>query len=292
MNTRNIESRARLALRVLLLSIVALSPSVGAEGRQKMRAEEIIAKHAESIGSAETLSSISSRIILGNAVATFREPGTGQVGGRAVLASEGDKSMLALVFDNTNYPHEKVGYDGDDVTASYVRPGVRSTLGDFLLTHRSILKQGLLGGVLSSSWPFLDGADARAKLDASGPKKMDGRRVYEIKYLPKGGSDVRISLFFDAETFRHVRTEYTRVISAPQGLTPADSARQRESRYKMVEEFSDFKRESGIMLPHTYRIKLDLDTLTGSFVAEWNLNLTQFSFNQKIEPGSFKMSGV
>lgn len=255
-----------------------------------MRPEEIIAKHLESIGPAETLSSINSRIIVGVAVVTFREPGTGQVGGRAVLASEGDKSMLGIVFDNTNYPHEKVGYDGDDITASYIRPGVRSTLGDFLVTHTAILKHGLLGGALTSAWPLLDASSMRAKLESSGPKKMDGRQVYEIKYLPKGGSDVRINLFFDAGTFHHVRTEYARVISAPQGLTPADSARQRETRYKMVEEFSDFKRESGIVLPHTYRIKLDLDTLTGTFAAEWELSFSQFSFNQKIEPGSFKMS--
>lgn len=274
-----------------VLSLALLLSSHGSAGaNQKMSSEEIIAKHMEAIGSTETLSSISSRIIVGEAVATFKEPGTGQVGGRAVFASEGTKSMLGLVFDNTNYPHDKVGYDGDRITSSYVRPGVRSTLGDFLVTHTSILKHGLFGGTLSSAWPLLDASKARAKFDASGPKKVDGRQVYEVKYLPKDGSDVRISLFFDAETFHHVRTEYTRLISAPQGLTPADSARQRESRYKMVEEFADFKRVSGLTLPHTYRIKLNLDTLTGSFVAEWDLNFSQFSFNQKIEPGSFKMS--
>ena len=61
-------------------------------------------------------------------------------------------------------------------------------------------------------------------------------------------------------------------------------------RYKMVEEFSLFKLERGLNLPHIYTIKLTVDTTSGTFLAEWVIKLTQFDFNQKIDPIAFNVS--
>ena len=60
-----------------------------------------------------------------------------------------------------------------------------------------------------------------------------------------------------------------------------------ERRYKLVEEFSLFRVESGLNLPHIYRIEFAADTQSGTFLAEWTATLTQFAFNQPIDPAAF-----
>jgi len=278
----------RVAAMMLLLSCLSGASEAQA---QKLKAEEIIAKHLEAIGATETLQSISSRVSTGTVVVTFKEPGTGQLGGRVVLASEGPKSMMAMAFDNaTNYPHERIGYDGKDVTGGYVHPGSRSSLGDFLLTHQVILKQGLWGGELSQAWMLLN-PNRKVKVEAGGMKKIGDRQTYQLKCYPSG-SDLKIAMYFDAETFHHVRTEYERSVIAQMGSSPEASANQSETRYKLVEEFSDFKKEGGLTLPHAYRINLEITTgRAGAVKAQWDLSLSDFKFNQRIEPGSFDVDG-
>ncbi|HET6669816.1 MAG TPA: hypothetical protein VFH15_06250 [Pyrinomonadaceae bacterium] len=273
---------------IVLLTAMAAGSSIGTGfADQKMKAEELVAKHLESIAPAETLASVKTRIVTGTVVVTFREPATGQLGGRMVMASAGNKNMLGMIFDNsTNYPAEKIGFDGDEVSGSYVRPGARSTLADFMLTHRTIVKQGLVGGALSQSWPLLDLTSKKPKLEMSGTRKIGERQAYQLKYFPSGGSDLQVSLFFDVETFQHLRTEYNRTIVAAIGSTPDTSARQRESRYKMVEDFSDFRKEGPLMLPHKYRIQLELAG-QGTFKAEWDMTLEQVRFNNRLDPKSF-----
>src|SRR6185369_3197794 len=226
----------RIAIVLLLLS--PLDSATHAQA-QKLKADEIIAKNLEALGGAETLQSVSNRVSLGTVVVTFKEPGTGQLGGRVVIASEGPKSMLAMTFDNaTNYPHERIAYDGKEVSGGYVHPGSRSSLGYFLLTNQAILKQGIWGGELSQAWLLLN-PNRKVKIEAGGMKKIGDRQTYLLKCYPTN-SDLKISMYFDAETFHHVRTEYERSVIAQMGGTPETSANQSETRYKLVEEFSDF----------------------------------------------------
>ena len=124
-------------------------------------------------------------------------------------------------------------------------------------------------------------------LEYSGLKTVNNRTLHELKYLARGGSDLQVSLFFGQANFRHVRTEYELVIAAPTGDRAYTNIEEREIRYKMVEEFSDFKIEEGLTLPHTYKIKLLVDSKGGTFLADWEITLTQFSFNQPIDPNSF-----
>src|ERR1041384_6195627 len=113
-------------ISAMMLLLTCLSSASEAQV-QKLKAEEIIAKHLEAMGGSETLHSVTTRVASGTVVATFKAPTTAQIGGRAVLASEGPKTVVAMMFENTasNYPHEKIGYDGRDVSGSYVRPGQR-----------------------------------------------------------------------------------------------------------------------------------------------------------------------
>ena len=174
--------------------------------------------------------------------------------------------------------------------AAYILPGSRSALGSFLMTHSLIFKQGLMGGTLSSAWPLLDLTKRNVELEYSGEKKVGNQMLHELKYVPRGGSDVQIKIYFDLDTFKHVRTEYERTIAGIIGdrsyVTPGTG---RETRFKMVEEFSDFRKESELNLPHTYKINLITDTDAGTLLTDWTIKLTQFTFNEKIDPNSFSI---
>lgn len=279
--------RALLAC-ALVAAAWAAAPPPRARAGDRLKPEEIVARHLEAVGAAETRGSIKTRIAVGTVALAFKAPKLAQGLGRAVFASEGEQNIFGMVFDNSpDYPYEKVGFDGKKVTVSYVRPGVRSPLGDFLFTHKAIVRGGLVGGVLSQSWPLFNLSGGAGKVEGGGTKKIGDRQAYELKYTPKGGSDLSVSLFFDAETFRHVRTEYTRTISAQMGPTPETSARQSETRYKLTEEFSDFKKEAGLDLPHVYKLKLEIRSGGVSFDGEWAATMRQFSFNQRLAPNSF-----
>jgi hypothetical protein len=284
--TRKLSHISVLVVVLLSLASAFQSSSVA----EKIKAEEVVAKHLESIGSAKARAAITTRIISGTSQVIFRTPPPGQAIGRAVLASEGMKSLVGMSFPSPIYPREQLGFNGSTFMAAFVTPGVRSVLGNFLMTHDLIFKQGLMGGALSSAWPLLDLSARNSQLEYAGTRKVDDQTLHELRYQPRGGSDLKVTLFFDQETFRHVRTEYERVIPASIGDRSYTNVQTRETRYKMVEEFSLFKVENGLNLPHIYKIKLTVDTTNGTFLAEWVIKLTQFDFNQKIDQSAFNIS--
>lgn len=282
---RNSATSLLIAMLLMVCSSVSRSSVV-----EKMKPEEVVARHLESIGSAKARAAISTRILAGTSQVIFRTTPSGQAVGKAVLASEGSKSLFAMSFPSPVYPREQLGFNGNNFMAAFATPGLRSVLGNFLMTNDAIFRQGLMAGTLSSAWPLLDLQNHHAQLEYVGTKKIDDRVLHELRYSPRGNSDLKISLFFDQETFRHVRTEYQRVIPAPMGKVEYSNVQEREGRYKMVEEFSLFKPEGGLNLPHIYTIKLSVDTVNGTFLAEWTIKLTQFEFNQKIDQGAFSVS--
>ena len=282
------------ALAVVSLSLAAPAFASGAnKSDDKMSAEEVIAKHLEAIGPAAARASNQSRVAVGSVKATFKVRSTsGVLDGRAVFGSVERKAVVGLAFNAPNYPGEKLGFDGKKFTVGYLTPGVRSTLGTFMLNHTGLFKEGLVTGTLSAAWPLLDLAGRNAKVDYAGTDKIDGRLVHKLKYLPKGGSDVNISLYFDAETFQHVRSQYDFKISSRLASGGVDAqARQQETRYKMIENFGDFKKEGELNLPHTYSLQLEVVKTDGSSLDKWEVALEQFSFNQPLEDSSFDVDG-
>jgi hypothetical protein len=273
---------------VIVLALLSLAkPALSLSATDKMTPQELVARHLESIGTATARASVTSRVIAGNSLVIFRTPPPGQATGRAVLASEGLKTLIGMSFPSPVYPREQLGFNGNSFMAAYVTPGVRSVLGTFLMTHTLVFKQGLMGGTLSTAWPLLDLAARNPRLEYAGLKTVDNQPLHELRYFARGGSDLRVRLFFGEANFRHVRTEYELVIAAPTGERAYANIEEREIRYKMIEEFSEFKDEGGLTLPHTYKIKLLVDAKSGTFLADWKITLTQFTFNERIDPNSF-----
>ena len=289
-------SRFTLKLSFLLLAglafflALAVNPTnavhASSSHTDKIPVEEVLAKHLESIGSAEDRAVTKNIIGSGVVVLTLQAGGRGQAEGRALMASEGTRNLLVWEFGSSEYPFEKIGFDGKSLTVKPLRAGLRSPLGQFFLSHDVLFSEGLLGGTLSNSWPLLAVAERKAKIEYSGLKKINGRQVHELRYKPRKGSNLSIRLFFDAETFQHVRSEYERTVAASMGARPADSSLQ-ETRYRVIENFTDFRKEGSVTLPHTYRLELIIQSDTGNrnIIAETQLN--KFSFNQTMASTDF-----
>jgi hypothetical protein len=279
---------------LLLIAAVLLGAAIPgrvteAVGIDKISVDEIVSKHLESLGTASARAAAGGRLVGGTSQVTFRSSGITQSEGGAVLASDGSRSMVTMKFPSSQYPYEKIGFDGKKVTAYQLPGAMYSSLGSFMRGNPEMLKEGLIGGTLSSAWPLLDLPSSKAKLESAGTKKSDARQLVEVRYLPHGGSDLKISLFFDAENFRHVRTVYEKVISAQMGRTVDQSARMSETRYRLVEEFSDFKTEGGMTLPHTYKIHFEQQG-AGTQISDWVMTLVKFQFNLHIESKDFDVS--
>src|SRR2546425_3336965 len=121
-----------LCLAIILGFAPANSSSVVIE---KITPEELVAKHLESIGSSQARNSLKTRVFSGTAQVIFHTAPVGQAVGKAVLASEGAKTLLGFSFPTPVYPREHLGFNGNH----------------FMAAFDLAFKQGLIGGTLSSA---------------------------------------------------------------------------------------------------------------------------------------------
>jgi len=256
---------------------------------QKLKAEEIVAKHLESLASAEIRASLKSFIAVGEVRVEYITQKNQPATGRMVIASEGNKLFWGMSLNAADYAQEKVIFNGKNTGVAAVRAGQRSILGNFIQSNNSIVSQGILGGALTTSWALLAPDDRRPKISLAGSKKVDGKDTYALTISPKGGGDLDITLFFDQETFRHVRTEYKRTSSAGIGRTIDESARQSETRLKVTEDFSDFKDYKGMMVPNKYKLLYTISGANGTTEISWTAGLTEFAVNQALDAATFDL---
>ncbi len=254
---------------------------------QKMKAEDVVAKSIDAIGTAESRAKMVNVTAAGEVIYSQRSGIASPAPGKVVIASEANKLLLALTFASSVYQLEKIAFDGKNLRVAFSTPGIRSTFGDFMWRYDGLIKEGLFGGVLGKGWSLNDLALHNARLSFDGEKKIDGKEVYVIGYVPKKGSDISIKLYFDKETFRHVRTEYFRSISALMASTPEASAGQTDNHENLIEDFSDFKTELGVTLPRTYKLGLHTERGKNTYEYYYTFTLKDFYYNSKFDPSTF-----
>lgn len=170
-----------------------------------------------------------------------------------------------------------------------MRPGTRSPLAEFLFTYKHLLTNGLLGGALRVNWPLFQDL-GQAKLKYRGLKKTDGEKLHRLAYRVKGGTDTEIQLYFEPETFRHVRSEYEVTIAPPIGLTPAESSQQRRTRTKVVETFSNFTEVEGLTLPTVWEIDYSTTGTRNSLIWKWTIEFNKLAVNQRLEEKYYSLT--
>lgn len=280
-NKMNLRNFTIAALAFLTVACFFPFETAHAQKKKKMKPDELVGRHLEALGPAEIRTSDRSRIAIGNSELRLVAGGRGQSQGSAVFASKEETSLIDVNFvESPEFPFERINYDGKELEVKQYKPGSRSPIGQFLISYDEVFKEGLFGGTLSTAWALLRLDENRPKLKFKGTKEVGGKEAYQLQYNPRKGSDLDIRLYFDAETFQHIRTEYKRTVAAQMGVNTRDSISQRETRYTLVENFSDFTEVGGLTLPKTYQIQYSIFARNTAIEIHWDFNFSQFAFNQ------------
>ena len=254
----------------------------------KLTVEDIVERHLASIGTPEARAAIQSRIAGGTVQMSYRLGGIGQPSGKFNIISEGRKFRFGMNFGALDYPGDQFAFDGDKVTVSQIRSRVRSAFSDFLYSNEIIVKEGLLGGTLSTAWPLFDLKGRQGKVEYTGLKTIDEKPLHEVQYKPrKGGGEMQTYFYFDPESFRHVRTRIRlmRPDSAPAGI--GDVSDSTGTIYTLVERFDNFSVVDGLTLPQKYTLELEINTAGGSTVIDWDTAISGIVHNQQMDPKYF-----
>lgn len=165
------------------------------------------------------------------------------------MLSQGRKFKCAFQFGTPQYQGEQFVFDGQKSVVGMIDPTSRSNLGTFLYSQEEILREGLFGGTLSSGWPLLDLVQSRAKLKYTGVRKIEGRELDDVVYIPKkrgGNGDLTIHLYFEPETYHHVMTVYALTLQNPGGNAAEGTD---ETKQTLEERFDDFRPADGVTVP-------------------------------------------
>ena len=116
-------SRPSIAVSCVLLFASAV---VARAKDEKLKPEQLIAKHLESIGPAANLKEIKTRSTGGAARVDFLVGGSGSLSGQGNVASNGTSVRAAFMFPALDYRGEEFRLDGDKTSIAQVNPGAYS----------------------------------------------------------------------------------------------------------------------------------------------------------------------
>lgn len=262
-------------------AVVVLLSGLDLDTAARPTAEDIVKRHVAVALSGAVVPAGQMRDIRGVASVTTPAKAAGALTGSFRLSSTPASSRITLQFKTDLYDTETWRTDGRDVEIGFAQPrtGSRSALGIFLWVNKSIVGEGLLGGVLNARWPLVDLAARGPKVSYDGLKKIRGRELHRLRYRARkrqGALDVLI--FLEPDTFRHIATIYTTSQAQGMGLTPETSSRQQDLVYRLEEWFSDFERFGTITLPKTWTLRYER---SGNTTSEWKYDLRLESFEQR-----------
>jgi len=242
---------------------------------EKLTAEEVVSHSLAAIASPQDRAAVKYFELTGTV--KINTTGIGlDADGTVLLTSEGNKVKVAIKTPSKLYSTDQFVFDGKNVTVTTDPRGRRSPLGDFMFWQRALLRDGLLGGVLSTAWPLYDPKlRNNAKLSYDGLKEVDGTHVHVLTYTSKNvDSPTKVKLFFDAATFRHIKTIYVLEVpgAAPKVGNGSVDANYRPAHYTLEETFSDFHQLGSYILPLHEKLSLITDAGTGNWYFDVKYN--------------------
>jgi hypothetical protein len=195
-----------LFLALLLLSFFAIQTSTKAQDKTKsLTADEIISKHLEAAGGKQALGRFQSRI----AVATVKKENDPAVQ-MAIVSELPNKVSAVYVFEKYDW---QLTYDGKQ---PFLRPLFPRDLSPIQDKLQEMLATGVMFNSISLYNVLLDSQSHGAKFEAKGTKKIKDRPAYVVEMKRPKTAPAR--LYFDAETFMWIRTDYGKAsISKPMG---------------------------------------------------------------------------
>jgi hypothetical protein len=135
---------------------------------------------------------------------------------------------------------------------------------------------------------LLSGEGEEIKFEAKGTKKVKGRPAYIVEMKPKKGQAVR--LYFDAENFMWVRTDYgtVRVTKDMGTFTNAAESKDQETTFDFYVETMDFKEVDGVKLPFKLEMVVTAPILKQKSVGTMVTTINEYKHNIPIDPKMFQ----
>jgi hypothetical protein len=275
---------------ILMLGTVGFAQSDKDKKKpEKMVAADIVAKHLASIGTPEDIAAAKTIVMMGKGQLTSKLSRGLNIGGEAQFASADNKLLFALGLNASDYPYEKFAFDGKSTSVG-VPSGRKTLLAEWIRAQDELLKEGLMGGSMSTAWALRNPANLK-KMKEAGTEKVNDRQAYRIKY--DAGGDIRVTLFFDAETFQHVKSEYKYEAPAGMGRTATASPQSQKDSFSLEETFSNFKTADKLTLPFGYKISIEVlspASGAGTLSVDLIMNYENAYYNEVIDPAVFKVS--
>ncbi len=257
----------------ILLSVWSLSSA-----QQSMTASEIINKHLAAVGGKDKLARIKTRVAIG----TVKKET--EAAAELAIFSELPNRMSA------NYRFEKydwrLRYDGSK--AVFFPPISRKL---YVITDKfsEMLASGLMFNSVTVSNVLTEGESNGVKFEAKGIKKLHGRPAYVVE--AKYGKGEAARLYFDAENFMWLRTDYGHVtVSKQMGAFTNDvvSHAEDEIGIDFYIETSDFRDVDGIKLPFKFEQVVTYPILQQKVVGTITGTIKSYAHNVPIDAQSFK----
>lgn len=268
--------RIRL-LAVLTLLACCVSPAAADDKKQSLSAAEIIGKHLEAAGGREKLLQLKSRIAVGT-VKRESDPESKM----AIVSEAPNRVSAVFVFPNYDL---RFTYDGSNAA---VQPQLPRQYVMFYNKYREMLASGLMFNSISLYNLLLQPPDG-VKFEARGVKRLKGGDAYVVEVKRPNMDAMR--LYFDAQTFMWVRTDYGKAhFTAPMKPFTNDPVTHgdEELTVDFYIETSDFKDVDGVKLPFRFEQVVTAPILrqakSGTIVGK----ISEYRHNQHIDPQMFQ----
>jgi hypothetical protein len=244
------------------------------------KAQQVIAQHLISIGTAEARAAVKSRTVKGSLHCKGLSGGLDHNWG---MTSERTNADFAMRFASHRWDQFVIrGCGIADRPIAYP---------EFLGDKDFIIKEGLLGGELSPGWALEQIDRNRAKIEYLGQTKVDGQELLGVAYHGRSSDGVTVKLYFEPSTFHHVMSVHTATTTGV--LERGNKYPQLDGlRYTIEERFSDFQTEGGISLPRRYDLKYTVEQPTyqeprGGPIrtSEWDLRVDKVVDNPDLSAG-------
>jgi len=251
--------------------------------------DDLIARHLDSIGTKDARSNIKNRFAKGALNFTTRIGSPWKQTAKAEMISAGDQLSYTIIWPDPDGLQEEMIFNGKQAKIlrkrnygiEKVSSNAVADLTQFIYRHMLPLKEGLFGGVLSTAWPLLCEDREQFRLQYRGIKKVQDRQLHLVEYRSrKEATDLKVMLYFDPKSFRHLRTEY-QYENTEHRIDAKGSALLVEARYALIEEFDDFRVEDGVTLPHKQRIQLVDSSSDQTKLNEWAVVFSEIGHNNQ-----------
>lgn len=258
------------------LIFLIITHRIGADQTPQLTAAEIIDKHIQATGGRALLATIKSRVAIG--IASKDSDSAAPV---AIMSEAPNRVSAIYQFQGFNW---QLSYDG---VKSIFKPTITRAAGVVVQKYEEMLVSGTMFNGVSLYNALLAG-ESEAKFDAKGTKKVRGRAAYVVDMKHNKAQSVR--LYFDAQNFMWVRTDYGSVrITKDMGtFTNAITSKDEETTVDFYIETWDFKDVGGIKLPFKVEIVATAPILREKKVGTILTNINEYRQNIPIDPKMFQ----